>query len=53
VLEAVARLEPRWEAELSDIEFAVQEVPDADTMGEDGVPLTRPRDLASSCSGGR
>ena len=42
VLEAVARLEPRWEAELSGVEFAVQEVPDADTIGEDeGVPLAR------------
>ena len=41
VLEAVARLEPRWETELSDVEFAVQEVPDADTMGDDGVPLAR------------
>ena len=68
VLEAVARLEPRWEAELSGVEFAVQEVPDADTIGEDeGVPLarimvarrtpatrgTRPPDRASCCSGGR
>ncbi len=42
VLEAVARLEPRWEAELSDVEFAVQEVPDADTGDDDGgVPLAR------------
>jgi len=41
VLEAVARLEPRWENELSDVEFAVQEVPDADTIGDDGVPLAR------------
>jgi predicted Zn-dependent protease with MMP-like domain len=41
VLEAVARLEPRWETELSDIEFAVQEVPDADAIGEEGVPLAR------------
>jgi predicted Zn-dependent protease with MMP-like domain len=41
VLEAVARLEPRWETELSDVEFAVQEVPDADTIGADGVPLAR------------
>jgi len=40
VLEAVARLEVRWETELSDVEFAVQEVPDADTE-EDGVPLAR------------
>ena len=42
VLEAVARLEPRWETELSDVEFAVQEVPDADTIGADEpVPLAR------------
>ena len=41
VLEAVARLEPRWETELSDVEFAVQEVPDFDTVGEEGVPLAR------------
>jgi len=41
VLEAVARLEPRWETELSDVEFAVQEVPDAETTGDDGVPLAR------------
>jgi predicted Zn-dependent protease with MMP-like domain len=36
VLEAVARLEPRWETELSDVEFAVQEVPDADLLDSDG-----------------
>ena len=41
VLEAVARLEPRWETELSDVEFAVQEVPDADIIEGDGVPLAR------------
>ena len=41
VLEAVARLEPRWETELSDVEFAVQEVPDFDTIGEEGIPLAR------------
>jgi predicted Zn-dependent protease with MMP-like domain len=42
VLEAVARLEPRWEAELSDVEFAVQEVPDADHLEDGGgVPLAR------------
>jgi predicted Zn-dependent protease with MMP-like domain len=41
VLEAVARLEPRWESELSDVEFAVQEVPDFEEIGEDGVPLAR------------
>jgi predicted Zn-dependent protease with MMP-like domain len=41
VLEAVARLEPRWETELSDVEFAVQEVPDCDIADEEGVPLAR------------
>ena len=49
MLEAVARLEPRWETELSDVEFAVQEVPDVDAAGaaaaggagEEGVPLAR------------
>ena len=41
MLEAVARLEPRWETELADVEFAVQEVPDFDTIGEEGVPLAR------------
>ena len=44
MLEAVARLEPRWETELSDVEFAVQEVPDVDAVGaagEEGVPLAR------------
>ena len=39
--EAVARLEPRWETELADVEFAVQEVPDFDTIDEEGVPLAR------------
>lgn len=41
VLEAVARLEPRWESELSRIEFAVQEVPDHDPPDDapDAVPL--------------
>jgi predicted Zn-dependent protease with MMP-like domain len=48
VVEAIARLEPRWEAELSGVEFAVQEVPDSDLTdsdlpdGErDAVPLAR------------
>lgn len=46
VLEAVARLEPRWETELSDVEFAVQEVPDAEFLTDSdtdsgGVPLAR------------
>ncbi|MBV9449388.1 MAG: metallopeptidase family protein [Streptosporangiaceae bacterium] len=64
VLEAVARLEPRWEAELSDVEFAVQEVPDADFLAANdagpngGVPLARvvqrsPSDGDGSQSGPR
>ena len=28
VLEAVARLEPRWETELAGVEFAVEEIPE-------------------------
>ena len=41
VLDAVARLEPRWEAELARVEFAVQEVPDHDPPDDepDAVPL--------------
>jgi predicted Zn-dependent protease with MMP-like domain len=43
VLLAVAQLEPRWEAELSAIEFAVEEIPPADPDPDDGelVPLAR------------
>lgn len=48
VLQAVAQLEPRWEAELAAIEFAVEEVPAAEppetgTAGDDRdpVPLAR------------
>jgi predicted Zn-dependent protease with MMP-like domain len=43
VLEAVSRLEPRWESELSGVEFAVQEVPEATDLTEDRqvVPLAR------------
>ena len=33
VLQAVARLEPLWEAHLSGIEFAVEEIPPADVPG--------------------
>lgn len=48
VLQAVAQLEPRWESELSDVEFAVEEVPPDDLPAEnlaaddpDPVPLAR------------
>lgn len=37
VLAAVAQLEPRWEAELSRVEFAVEEVP-SDDLPPDGLP---------------
>ncbi len=48
MLQAVAQLEPRWEAELAAIEFAVEEVPAAEpgelgAAGDDRdpVPLAR------------
>jgi hypothetical protein len=48
VLAAVAQLEPRWEAELSSVEFAVEEVPPGDLPpggtppdSPDPVPLAR------------
>jgi len=43
VLQAVAQLEPRWEAELAGIEFAVEEIPAADPSDDDPdpVPLAR------------
>jgi predicted Zn-dependent protease with MMP-like domain len=44
VLQAVARLEPQWEAHLSGIEFAVEEIPPADAPlnGPHGpVPMSR------------
>jgi predicted Zn-dependent protease with MMP-like domain len=43
VLLAVAQLEPRWEAELAGVEFAVEEIPPADLASDDPepVPLAR------------
>lgn len=47
VLAAVAQLEPRWEAELAGVEFAVEEVPltrepsDEPPPDDDPVPLAR------------
>jgi predicted Zn-dependent protease with MMP-like domain len=43
VLLAVSQLEPRWEAELSGVEFAVEEIPAADSASDDPepVPLAR------------
>ena len=43
ILEAVARLEPRWEAQLSGVEFAVEEIPPPDPpgLGPESVSLAR------------
>jgi Zincin-like metallopeptidase len=43
ILQAVARLEVRWEAQLSGVEFAVEEIPRADSprAGPAEIPLTR------------
>jgi hypothetical protein len=43
VLLAIAQLEPRWEAELSGVEFAVEEIPPAEPEPDDAdpVPLAR------------
>jgi predicted Zn-dependent protease with MMP-like domain len=41
VLQAVARLEPRWEAHLADVEFAVEEIPPLGELSPGPVPLAR------------
>jgi predicted Zn-dependent protease with MMP-like domain len=44
VLQAVARLEPQWEAHLAGVEFAVEEIPPAEApagSGRGSVPLSR------------
>jgi predicted Zn-dependent protease with MMP-like domain len=48
VLDAVARLEPRWETELAGVEFAVQEVPEADELADDSGPLPLARIVPGS-----
>jgi predicted Zn-dependent protease with MMP-like domain len=41
VLQAVARLEPRWESHLAGVEFAVEEIPPAGDAATGPVPLAR------------
>jgi Zincin-like metallopeptidase len=41
VLQAVARLEPRWEAHLAGVEFAVEEIPPIGDAAPSPVPLAR------------
>jgi len=41
VLQAVARLEPRWEAHLTGVEFAVEEIPPVGDVASGPVPLAR------------
>jgi predicted Zn-dependent protease with MMP-like domain len=48
VLDAVARLETRWEAELTGVEFAVQEVPEAGELVDDSSPLPLARTVPGS-----
>ena len=50
VLDAVARLESRWEAELATVEFAVQEVPEAEELVDDSVPLPLARTVPGRAS---
>jgi predicted Zn-dependent protease with MMP-like domain len=52
VLDAVARLEPRWEAELEGVEFAVQEVPEADELVDDSMSLPLARTVPATPSTG-
>jgi predicted Zn-dependent protease with MMP-like domain len=43
VLMAVAQLEPRWEAELSGVEFAVEEIPPELPLADDPEPVSLAR----------
>jgi len=52
VLDAVARLEGRWEAELAGVEFAVQEVPEANELMDDSSPLPLARTIPGSPDSG-
>jgi predicted Zn-dependent protease with MMP-like domain len=52
VLLAVSQLEPRWEAELAGVEFAVEEIPPADLASDDPEPVPLARLDQGSADGG-
>ncbi len=52
VLLAVSQLEPRWETELSAVEFAVEEVPPAEPDPDDAEPVPLARLEPGSATGG-
>lgn len=52
VLDAVARLEARWSAELERVEFAVQEVPEAEELTDDSIPLPLARTVPGTPGSG-
>jgi len=52
VLQAVARLEPRWEAHLAGVEFAVEEIPPVDEAAAGPVPLSRLEPGTGAAAGG-
>jgi predicted Zn-dependent protease with MMP-like domain len=54
VLQAVTRLEPRWEAHLAEVEFAVEEIPPEGDAASGPVPLARlePRSPAGPAAAG-
>lgn len=52
VLDAVARLEPRWESQLARVEFAVEEVPDDDTLRDADATVPLARTVRATGSGG-
>jgi predicted Zn-dependent protease with MMP-like domain len=52
VLQAVARLEPRWEAHLAGVEFAVEEIPQVGDAAAGPVPLARLEPGTGGTAGG-
>jgi predicted Zn-dependent protease with MMP-like domain len=52
VLLAVSQLEPRWEAELAGVEFAVEEIPPAEPASDDPDPVPLARLEPGSADGG-